>query len=482
MKKSVDVLPRQDDAPLVLSEPSNALLPVHVKTGQMAVIRCERTREISGKVRISGSKNVGLKTLGLAPLFKDELSLIGVPRNNQVKYFLDLLKSGGSEIQVTNDGSEGFNLTIDSSRFFKASFSDDEMLRCRHTFLLALAALLRQGQVEVALTGYSHYGPRPINIQIDTLRKFGAVVTAPEHGQIKLELPSKGLAGADIFLSYPSNAQTEAVLWIGACARGVTRLFGAAREPETLELIKFLKASGVNIALSDAGVLTIEGVGVERLVAPRNYVIAPDRIEVGTIVAAVGLVSGEVQMQGVNPEVLGSFFAVGSAIGIEMSLVGDNILHIRRTGRPLATSIDSFPYPGFPTDSLGPFIAALSVANGRSIVQEKIWPNRLALGMELKRMGAHIEYISGQIVSITGVERLSGALVCGTDPRATAGLIHAGLFADGVSLVTGTDLLDNAYDGYDQKLQVLGAKLSRILVPEEQVKREHPQYGRLEAF
>lgn len=482
MKKPTDLLTRQDDAPVVLSEPVNALLPVHVKTGQVTVIRCERTKEISGRVRISGSKNVGLKTLGLAPLFKDELSLIGVPRNNQVRFFLGLLKSAGSEIQVTNDGSEGFNLKIDSSRFRKAAFSDDEMLRCRHTFLMALAALLRQGQVAVALTGYSHYGPRPIDSQINTLRKFGAVVTTPERGQIRLELPSKGLAGTDVFLSYPSNAQTEAVLWIGACAKGITRLFGAAREPETLELIKFLRASGVNIALSDVGVVTIEGVGVERLVAPRKYVIASDRIEVGTLIAAVGLVSGDIQMQGVNPEVLGSFFAVGSAMGIEMSLVGDNTLHARKAGKPMATSIDSFPYPGFPTDSLGPYIAALSVANGRSIVQEKIWPNRLALGMELKRMGASIDYLSGQIVAINGVERLSGALVCGTDPRATAALMNAGLFADGVSVVTGTDLLDNAYDGYDQKLVGLGAKLNRIVVPEEQVTREHPEYGRLEAF
>jgi UDP-N-acetylglucosamine 1-carboxyvinyltransferase len=102
--------------------------------------------------------------------------------------------------------------------------------------------------------------------------------------------------------------------------------------------------------------------------------------------------------------------------------------------------------------------------------------------MELKRMGANIDYLSGQIIAINGVERLSGALVCGTDPRATAALMNAGLFADGVSLVTGTDLLDNAYDGYDQKLQGLGAKLQRIWVPGERVTREHPRYGRLEAF
>jgi UDP-N-acetylglucosamine 1-carboxyvinyltransferase len=269
---------------------------------------------------------------------------------------------------------------------------------------------------------------------------------------------------------------------VGACSKGVTRLFGAAREPETLELIKFLRTSGVNILLSDVGVITIEGVGVDHLVPPRNFVICPDRIEVGTFVATVSLVSGEILLQGVNPEVLGSFFAIGSAMGVEMTMVGDNSLQISKSGRPTATSIDAFPYPGFPTDSLGPFVAALSVANGKSIVQEKIWPNRLALGMELKRMGANIDYLSGQIIAINGVERLSGALVCGTDPRATAALMNAGLFADGVSLVTGTDLLDNAYDGYDQKLQGLGAKLQRIWVPGERVTREHPRYGRLEAF
>jgi len=431
---------------------------------------------------MSGSKNVGLKILALAPLFKEKLSLVGVPRNSQVRFFLDLLRSGGADIEIIGDGDDGFNLAVDCSRYAKACFSDDDILRCRHTLLLALATLLRRGAVDVALTGYSHYGPRPIDGQISTLRKFGAVVTTPENGSIRIELPSKGLAGTDVFLSFPSNAQTEAALWLGACSRGVTRLFGAAREPETLELIKFLRTSGVNVLLSDAGVITVEGAGADRLVPPRNFVIAPDRIEVGTFVATVALVSGEVLLQGLNLDVLGSFFAIGLAMGVEMSPVGDNALQVRKQGRPLATSIDTFPYPGFPTDSLGPFVAALSVASGKSIVQEKVWPNRLALGMELKRMGANIEYLSGQIIAINGVERLSGALVCGTDPRATAALINSGLFADGVSVVTGTDLLDNAYDGYDRKLLALGAKLERTFVPAERVTREHPRYGRLEAF
>jgi UDP-N-acetylglucosamine 1-carboxyvinyltransferase len=482
MKRPTKELDQQNAIPILLSTPETALLPVHVRTDQVGVIRCERTKELSGRVRISGSKNVGLKTIALAPLFKEKFSLVGVPRNNQVKFFLDILKSGGADIEILNDGDDGFNLAIDSSHYSKASFSDEEILRCRHTLLLAIATLLRQGTVDVALTGYSHYGPRPIDGQINTLRKFGAMVTTPEAGRIKIELPTKGLVGTDVFLSFPSNAQTEAVLWVGACSKGVTRLFGAAREPETLELIKFLRTSGVNILLSDVGVITIEGVGVDHLVPPRNFVICPDRIEVGTFVATVSLVSGEILLQGVNPEVLGSFFAIGSAMGVEMTMVGDNSLQISKSGRPTATSIDAFPYPGFPTDSLGPFVAALSVANGKSIVQEKIWPNRLALGMELKRMGANIDYLSGQIIAINGVERLSGALVCGTDPRATAALMNAGLFADGVSLVTGTDLLDNAYDGYDQKLQGLGAKLQRIWVPGERVTREHPRYGRLEAF
>jgi len=433
-------------------------------------------------VNIGGSKNVGLKILALTPIFKDRLSLIGVPRNNQVKFFLQLLKAAGVKIHITSDGIEGFNITLDPTNFCKSSFTDAEMLCCRHTFLVALAALLRQGSVQVALTGYSHYGPRPIDGQLNALRKFGAVITTPEDGHVNITLPNKGLSGTDVFLSFPSNAQTEAVLWLGACSIGITRLFGAAREPETVELIKFLRMSGVKISVSDVGVIVIEGVGFGGLIPPRNYSIASDRIEVGTFVAAVGLISGDVSLHGVNLEVLGALFAVGSAMGIEMSAIGDSVLHIKKTGRPTATSIDSFPYPGFPTDSLGPFVAALSVANGRSIIQEKIWPNRLAVGMELKRMGANIEFINGQIVSVTGVERLSGAVVCGTDPRATAALMNAGLYADGLSLVSGADLLDNAYDGYDQKLQMLGAKLQRILVEKEQITREHPDFGRLEAF
>ena len=445
-------------------------------------IRCQRTKEISGQVKISGSKNVGLKLLALTPLFKGRTSFVGVPRNSQVKFFLDLLKSAGSQIEISSDTEDGFNLDIDCSAFLKLAFSDQDILQCRHTFLLALAALLRQGEVVVSLTGYSHYGPRPIDGQLSMLKKFGARISLPERGSIRIELPDNGLIGTDVFLSFPSNAQTEAALWIGACAKGRTWIYGAAREPETLEIIRFLRTAGVNISLSDVGVITIDSPGMDCFIPPRNFVISPDRIEIGSLIAAVGLLSGEVTLTGVRSDVLGSFFAIGSAMGIEMLLVGDSSLKISSRHRMSATSIDTFPYPGFPTDALGPFIAALATANGVSTIQEKIWPNRLAVGMELKRMGARIEYINGQTMIISGVERLSGALVCGTDPRSTAALLHAGLFADGESFVSGSDLLDNAYDGYDRKLQTLGAKLSRVFVPASKIKREHPQLGRLEAF
>lgn len=448
---------------------------------EMPAMICMKTSGLSGAVRLSGSKNLGLKLLTMIPMFSEPVRLKCVPKNNQVRYLLDLLESFGITVSIHSDTPEGLDLTVHAKAVSRQEFEYQEIRWCRHMFLMAISVLLRTGSVSVPMPGYSHYGPRPIDGQLNGLAQMGAMVHAVENGNVLIEVPSGGLRGKDIFLPFPSNAITEALLWAAVAAKGVTTIYGAAQEPETLEIGRFFQQAGIKIAGLGTGLITIHGEGLEALISPGSVTVAPDRIEAATFGAAVTICGGEVRLEGIETSHLDAVRTTLINLGTEVE-ESDHTWLLRSKGRPRATDITTGPFPSFPTDAQGPYLAILSIAKGVSILQERLWFNRLSLAMELKRMGASIDVPNGQIAVIKGVERLSGAPVIGTDPRATAALILAGLFADGETVVSGVDLLDNAYDSFDEKLSALGARVNRVRLPAYLYSPHHPKYGRLEAF
>jgi len=246
--------------------------------------------------------------------------------------------------------------------------------------------------------------------------------------------------------------------------------------------VKFFQEAGTDIVGGGTPTVTIHGCGLDALNSPSSFTIMPDRIEAATFGAAVTICGGEVQLDGVRNAHLGAVRATLFDLGTEIVAESDRTLVLRAKGRPTPTNIITGSFPCFPTDSQGPYLAALSTSRGVSVLQERLWSNRLSLAMELKRMGAQIDLLNGQVAVITGVDQLSGAPVIGTDPRATAALTLAGLFADGETVVTGNDLLDNAYDSFIEKLRGLNAEVSRVTVPVGIFGHHHPVYGRLEAF
>lgn len=452
------------------------------ETQAMAAIRCRKTTDLSGTVKISGSKNVGLKLLTITPMFYQSVFLRGVPKNNQVSYLLTLLESFGLTVAIEAETSSGMDVKVHAATVSRNSFNYQEVRWCRHMFLLAISILIRTGRVDVPLPGYSHYGPRPIDGQLNGLRKMGVIVHPINNGMLHMELPDDGLKGADIYLAFPSNAMTEALLWAAVGARGTTTIHGAAQEPETIEIEKFFQEAGVDIVGIGTPTVSIHSSGLDVLSSPSSFTIMPDRIEASTFGAAVTICGGEVRLDGCRNAHLGAVRATLLDLGTEVVVESDRTLLLRGKGRPSPTNISTGPYPCFPTDALGPYIAALSTAQGVSVVQERMWPNRLSLAMELKRMGAHIDVFNGQVATIKGVDHLRGAPVIGTDPRASAALILAGLFAEEETIVTGADLLDNAYDSFVEKLQGLNADVDRVTVPVDIFGHHHPLYGRLEAF
>lgn len=444
-------------------------------------IKSEKTFELTGKVTPSGSKNVGLKLLALTPLFRQPFSLINVPRNNQVRYIIGLLNDFGIEVNIMSDDEKGFLLNIRPGNINRQEFSNQEVGWCRHIFLMATSILLQTGSVLVPLPGYSHYGYRPIDGQLSGLRQLGAIVSPVENGKIRIEIPEKGLKGNIINLTFPSNAVTECLILAALVAKGTTVINGAANEPETLQICDFLLKAGAKIEGIGTPSITVVGQELDCLKHPENFDIMPDRIEIATLGAALSICGGEIWLERTENYHISSILGVLNRMGI-LFHYNDDYLILKKSKRLLATDITTGPFPCFPTDGLGPYLTALSLSDGVSVISERMWSNRLSLTMELKRLGANIDMPNGQLAIIKGVERLSGAPVVGTDPRATAALILAGLAAEGETIVYGIDLLDNAYDSIDTKLISLGANIERIRINESDYSRRHPVYGRLEAF
>lgn len=452
------------------------------KVDEVPALKCNRTSELSGVVTLGGSKNVGLKLLTTIPMFSQPVTLKNVPRNNQIRYLLGLLSDLGVAVTVDTEGPDGFQLTLHASTIRRQQFRYEEIRHCRHMFLLAMSVLLRTGAVVVPVPGYSHYGPRPITGQLSGLERMGAKVFPIEDGMVRVELPPGGLRGSEVFLPFPSNAVTEALVWAAVAASGVTTIHGAAQEPETAEICRYFERSGVRIDGIGTTTLRITGQGLACLAPPRHGIsIMRDRIEAATFGAALTACGGEIRLDGVDDIHMASVRATLSSLGTEVQSA-DGAWVLRAKGRPARTDITTGPHPGFPTDGLGPYLTVLSIAQGASVIREQMWFNRLSLAMELRRMGAEIDLPSAQTAIIRGVEQLRGAPVIGTDPRATAALIIAGIAARGETTVIGVDLLDNAYDGFDDKLRALGAHVELVALPASVYSPSHSEYGRLEAF
>lgn len=456
-------------------------IPLSRKKKGVESIICNGVNQLTGVINPSGSKNVGLKLLSLIPIFNIPITLKGVPKNNQVRYFLDLLRSFGAEINILADSLNGFDLTIHASDILRQEFQYQEVRWCRHAFLLAMSILVRTGAVLVPIPGYSHYGHRPVDGQLNGLRMMGAKIHPINNGSVSIEIPSTGLIAQEIFLPIPSNALTETVLWASITARGKTIIHGASQEPDLVDICEFLKLAGVSITGEGTSCIKIIGQELDYYQKSIEHSIPPDRIEIATLCAAVTMVGGEIKIKRVQSSKLAAIRVILVNLGTILEEDENNWL-LHAEGHPKATDITTGPYPAFPTDAQGPFLTVLSLAKGISILYEKMWTNRLSQVMELKRMGANIDIYNGQVAVVKGVKRLHGTEVIGTDPRATAGLILAGLVADGDTIVNGIDLLDNAYDSFDEKLRALGANLERVILSDTPYNIEHPIYGRLEAF
>ncbi|APX21637.1 MAG: UDP-N-acetylglucosamine 1-carboxyvinyltransferase [Rhodobacteraceae bacterium] len=409
---------------------------------------------LSGQIPIAGAKNACL-TLMPATLLSDEpLTLTNAPRLSDIRTMSVLLQSLGAEVQSLQDSQ----VLAMSSHELTSLRADYDIVRKMRASILVLGPMLaREGYAEVSLPGGCAIGARPVDLHLRALEAMGAQLELKE-GYVHARAPKGGLTGGTFTFPVVSVGATENALMAATLARGTTVLKNAAREPEIVDLAQCLRKMGAQI--SGEGTDTIEIQGVDRLGGATHRVVT-DRIELGTYMLAPAICGGEVECLGGRIELVQSFCEKLDAAGISVEETETGLKVARKNGRVQAVDVTTEPFPGFPTDLQAQMMALLCVAEGTSVLEEKIFENRFMHAPELMRMGAKID-VHGGTAKVTGVDRLKGAPVMATDLRASVSLILAGLAAEGETVVNRVYHLDRGYEHVVRKLSGVGAKIERV--------------------
>ena len=406
---------------------------------------------LQGELRVSGAKNSALVLMTAALLTEDTLTLRNVPPLTDIDGMESILVSMGVKVRRSSE-----TIHLQASDLTSAEPPYELVNGLRASFFAIGSILARMGHAKVPLPGGCRIGARPVVEHIRGLKALGAVVTV-EHGVVSATVPGdrKRLKGASIVLDCPSVGATETILMAASLAKGTSVIENAAQEPEVQDLANLLNAMGARISGAGGPSITIEG--VEQLHGC-DYTVIPDRIEAGTFLLAAAITRSTLRVAPVVPDHLSSVLQKLRDCGCGLEVDGDGI--VITPGTIKGIDITTQPFPGFPTDLQAPFMALLATAQGTSVITEKIYENRMQHVAELQRMGAAIR-VQGNAAVVEGVPSLSGAPVNGTDLRASAAMVLAGLVAKGKTQVSGLNHLDRGYAGIEAKLTASGAKLVR---------------------
>jgi len=406
---------------------------------------------LHGEVTISGAKNAALPILMSALLSETPITFSNVPKLNDIETTIKLLSQLGAKCQWLGEDS----LMIDASTIdhCRASY---ELVKTMRASILVLGPLIaRFGHAEVSLPGGCAIGARPVNLHIHGLKLMGADIEV-ENGYIIARNTGR-LQGATIFMDTVSVTGTENLMMAAALAEGTTVIENAAREPEIVDLANCLNSMGAKV--SGAGTDTLTIMGVEKLHGER-YSVMPDRIETGTFLVAAAVTKGKVRCLKTDPKALDAVLSKLQEAGAIIT-TGDDWIELEMTSKPKAVNVRTAPHPAFPTDMQAQFLALNAIAEGTATTTETIFENRFMHVPELQRMGANIS-IEGNTAISTGVEQLNGAQVMATDLRASASLVIAGLVASTETQVDRIYHIDRGYQKIEDKLQALGANITRI--------------------
>jgi len=419
----------------------------------MDVLEIEGPVRLDGTVHISGSKNAALPIMAATLLASGESVIEGVPRLADIAVLRQLLQSLGACVE-----RDDHDIHIDTTTIDNPVGEYDIVRKMRAGICILGPLLARCGRAKVSMPGGCAIGDRPVDIHLRGLRALGAQIHL-ENGYIVATVPPGGLRGTQVFLGGPFGSTvlgTANVMMAAALAQGCTVIESAACEPEIADLAGFLNAMGARIRGIGSPRLVIDGVESLR---PVRYRVIGDRIEAGTFLVAAGITGGRLTLTNCC---LDNMVAVAdrlAQIGVIVEPREDGCT-VRRTGTLAPADITTQPYPGFPTDLQAQFMAMLALAEGNSIITEKVFPDRFMHVAELNRMAANIRK-EGPCAIVAGVHELIAAPVMASDLRASAALVLAGLAAWGKTVVHRVYHIDRGYERIEEKLNAVGAKIAR---------------------
>ncbi|MCK5105965.1 MAG: UDP-N-acetylglucosamine 1-carboxyvinyltransferase [Elusimicrobiales bacterium] len=406
-------------------------------------------KSVSGNISISGSKNAALPIIISSLLTSEKVEIENVPKLRDVQSTLELLNYLGKKCSF-----KGNKFTISENHSLKHYAPYDLVRKMRASVLVAGPLLARFKQARFSLPGGCTIGVRPVDIHLESFKKFGACIS---YSGGDVVISAKRLKAAHIKLKFPSVGATENLMMCAVLIKGKTILENCAKEPEIKDLADCLRKMGARIEGDGSSVIKI--MGVKKLTGVK-YSVMPDRIETGTFMILSAVIKGEINLLNTSCKNLAIVAKFLKRSGVKIKDCGNSVKIISSGKRPKPVSFKTAPYPGFPTDLQALWLAYMCRAKGKSTIHESIFENRFMHVGELMRMGAKIT-VTEETAVITGIEMLKGAPIMASDIRAGAALIVAATAASGKSTIRRIYHIDRGYDQIEEKMSSVGFKINR---------------------
>ena len=422
----------------------------HPTVGVPNKIVVRGTDRLTGQLGVPGAKNAVLPIIAASLLTDEPCHLTNVPAIEDVGLMVELVRRLGVEV---NYDQKARTMTIKADRIVSYEPDANMVNVMRASFLVAGPLLARFAQFRCVHPGGCNLGLRPVNVDVQGFRAMGALVETEESSYVA-EAPA-GLKGARIYLDYPSHTGTEDLIMAASLADGTTTIVHASREPEVLDLVRFLKSMGAQIYGEGTSIITV--VGRDKLHGSTHHII-PDRLVAGTFAIAVTMCGGELELIDATPEDLEPVLHKLGEVGATVAY-GENCVSIKSNSTLTATEVQSMPHPGFPTDKQAEMAVLLTQAHGTSTVIERVFDSRFGYAESLKQMGGAID-VDGSRAIIRGPRNLQGAtLKAGNDLRSGAAMILAGLVASGETTIDEARFVRRGYENLTGDLVKLGASI-----------------------
>lgn len=407
-------------------------------------------KTLEGEYSLKGAKNAVLPILAATIITGSTSKIENSPDLTDVRTMVAILQEMGCKVKWEDD-----SITVDSSSVDTFIIPKQLMKEIRSSVFLMGPTLARCGQVKLSYPGGCAIGSRPIDIHLSALRLLGVNISEKDG---LLECKAERLVGADIPLDFPSVGATENAMMAAVMAEGQTRILNAAKEPEIIDLQNYLRACGADINGAGTGEIVVNG---SKPLHGCSYKVIPDRIEGGTILAAVAMTGGKILLRDTIPDHMESITEKLEEAGCRINKEKKTVYLEAPKRLKAVKPFETLPYPGFPTDMQSQFVALMSKAEGTAYITETIFENRFKHIEELKKMGADI-VIKDRTAIISGISALKGSDLTAMDLRGGASLVMAGLAAEGETIVRNISHIDRGYERFEITLNKLGADIKRV--------------------